>query len=420
LKQRTIATHQAKFHSRKAPVSEWSSLPSDLQESVLEKLPFRDRLRFKEVSQSSKRKIETITKDPTFSCLTAIHFFIEEGSEVWQCAAFDVLKKKWRRLPASPYLPPLDPLDPFKEYSICGHHEFMCVDASKWPQKGELVVFNPWTGEEMALPPLHYPRNPTVIGISVNSETGSFEVVVAGAVGRADLAGKVEVFNSGTSEWEVKSELPGLELQEKQAAICVNGIFYFIAILPDCLGHMGPHIFAYDIRMQGKLLEDKTCRVPLLRYSLLQLVENEGLVYLFSEQHVQGNRVEHCIDRLECDEEGWGLRNVMRVEKPAGQSAQVDPEYTCVGFGKDKVCIINSLSRVGRVYDVLYGTECEVLPSPTFQVIYHGCKFSANPVNFSLQLKGSDSMESSFKTRQVWASSLYLNLSELVQFILGT
>ena len=62
------------------------------------------------------------------------------------------------------------------------------------------------------------------------------------------------------------------------------------------------------------------------------------------------------------------------VEDPARRSAVVDPEYTCVGFGRNKVCIMNTLSHAGRVYDLRGGTQCGVLLSPPYQAIYLGRK----------------------------------------------
>ena len=182
----------------------------------------------------------------------------------------------------------------------------MCVDVSEWPQKGEFVVFNPRTGKTILLPRLHYPRNPAIITMSENLERGSFQVVVVGAIGRRDLASEVEVFNSGTSEWDVKRQLPAeLGLEGKRAAVSVNGTLYFIV-----QNHFSDRVASYDVQ-SGKL--DWYSFVPprgLL--SVIQLFEIEGLVSLFVVSPLKGYRVRHRIYYRDVDDQKCKERVVMR------------------------------------------------------------------------------------------------------------
>ena len=110
LKQRFVSRQKAKIHGERVPVSQWRSLPSDVKNLIYVNLPFTNQLSFKQVSRSSKREIEAVMK---LLILTAVHFFIEGGKEGWQCAAFDLVGERWRRVP--PYLPKLDPSDPYKD-----------------------------------------------------------------------------------------------------------------------------------------------------------------------------------------------------------------------------------------------------------------------------------------------------------------
>jgi hypothetical protein len=99
--------------------------------------------------------------------------------------------------------------------------------------------------------------------------------------------------------------------------------------------------------------------------------------------------VEHCIDVLEfsnLDKRAGAchLRNVVRVKKSGGRGLQVYPEHTCVSFGDGKLCVFNTLTRDGLVYDMQDGKQVEVLqPPPPDQ---KGDNFfSLNPASFTLQ-----------------------------------
>ena len=198
----------------------------------------------------------------------------------------------------------------------------------------------------------------------------------------------MEAFDSSTSEWKETCDLPGPAsgLNEHQAGVCLDGTLFFISFLE---GDGGRGVVAFDVE-KGEWLKDMTCPIPFSSYSnTLQLVENDGKVYLFSEQE-RGASVEHCIDEIEigihrkAGAMACQWRKVGQVKKTGGRGLLVYPEHTCVGFGEGKLCIFNTLSRVGAVYGMRDGRQCELLePPPPDQVGDNF--FTLNPASFTLQ-----------------------------------
>jgi F-box interacting protein len=388
----SVAKKRREEVSNEEPVvTKWDSLPSDLQDNIFQRLEFKDLFRCKTLSTAWKEHIESDAfckwRGATSSgegSFTALSYYIK--NKAWQCSGYDLHSRMWRSLPTFSYLPAPD-AELFKEYSVCGHGGLMCADVSKLPKKGELIVFNPLTRKKRALPSLIYPRSPVLVHLSINSVTKSYKVIVAGSSTASDehLSKKMEVFDSKTSQWEVAPELPGpaFGLNEHQAGVCVDAVLYFISFLE---GDCRRGVVAFDVEHK-KWLDHKACPIPFSTSSnTLQLVETGGTVYLFSEQE-RGGSVEHCIDVLEHPSrasEKCKWRNVVRVKKSGGRGLQVYPEHTCVSFGDGKLCVFNTLTRDGVVYDMQDGKQVEVLqPPPPDQ---KGDNFfSLNPASFTLQ-----------------------------------
>ncbi|XP_024395836.1 uncharacterized protein [Physcomitrium patens] len=373
--------------------TEWECIPEDLRSKVLQRLEMEDLFRFKGVTKSSRNHIESDEFShlrggtyPSEGSFTAISFFLKD--KAWQWIGLDIKSKHWRRLPTLSCLPAPD-FDLFKEYSVAGASGLMCVNVSKSSKMEEIVVFNPLTGKKKVLPPLTHRRNPVLLHVSVDSETKTYKVIAAGSSSERDggLSRRIEVFDSRTSKWELRHDLPTCEfgLNENQTGVYVDGILYFVAHLEKGAGR---GILAYDVE-KDTWSKERTCPIPSAKDSnVLQLVENSGNVYLFSEQECQ-RVVTHCIDALvksDTNDGGakWHLKNVIRVKSRSGRGLQVYPEYMCCGYGPGKLVIFNTLRRDGVVYDVETRMQCETLQAPP--AIHSGDKFfSLNPLSFTLQ-----------------------------------
>lgn len=269
----------------------------------------------------------------------------------------------------------------FKEYSISGDKGLMVANDSKSLDNAHLVVFNPETGERRELPPLQYPRNPVVLHIKVDARTGDYKVIAAGSSSMVSpFSRKVEVYDSRTSKWSSAVDIPGPEfgLNEHQAGVCVGGILYFIAFLANN-GSKG--IVAFDIE-KCEWVEEKSSAVPFAAESnILQLVECDGKLFLFSEQE-RDNTVIHCIDEIGFPS---GLTSVVKMNKTGGRGLLVYPEFICVPFGVRKLCIFNALKRSGEVYDVGTGQKCDDdLEAPENEIAAGVNFFTWNPASFAL------------------------------------
>ena len=198
--------------------------------------------------------------------------------------------------------------------------------------------------------------------------------------------------------WTIPQDLPGpLALNEYQTGVCSNGVLYCIAALEGENSSKG--ILAFNV--------DEGIWLPHLSFPLanstnsniLQLVENSGEIFLFSEIEHSDRLVEHRIDVLEgvtlhtdlrsvtnsakCTGEWRNVESRLRVGNPA---LQIYPEYTCVPFGPETLCIFNTIEHTGTVYDVrTHGQRIETLPSPSWNGSGERGLYSANPLTFCFE-----------------------------------
>ena len=380
-------------HVRKVEELNWEALPDDIKGCVLRKVDYENLSKVKMVSKSMKTFIQcsaflssrgaSVSKEGS---LTSLCYYIKHGGLQW--SGFDLLLKKWRPLPTLWCLPPPDQ-DLFKEYLVCAGNGLLCANVSKSLKNEKLVVCNPMTQISRVLPPLNFPRNPVLMHMVTNAT--SYKVIVVGSSGMLGgniLSRKTEVYDSRTSQWEVKGDMPGLEfsLNEYQTGICINGILYCIAFLED---GSGKGVLAYDVD-EGKWLWDWKCPLPgpdnTSSSSVAQLVECDSEVYLFQERET-GRTVEHRIDKLENDTLRGGSgrwKNIVREQKMGGRGLLVYPEYVCVNFGDGKVCVFNSIKHTGKVYDIHNGGHLGPLPlklDHTGSEAFH----SLNPLSFTFE-----------------------------------
>lgn len=217
-----------------------------------------------------------------------------------------------------------------------------------------------------------------LLHMTVDSRMQRFVVVVAGSSGVGGLSGVTEVFDSFTSQWTVTGSLPGPQyaLNEFQSGVFLDGNILCIAFIePEKKG-----ILAYDVE-QGRW---SSWDVALPTAPILQLVACGGHVFLFSEQ-VNG-RAQFCVDRIQSTH----LTEVVRREKPGGaRSLESGPECVCVVYAETRLCVFNTVSHTGVIYDVCGGDgdtrTQDFLQAPSGD--WSGEMFYVlNPLSFPLQL----------------------------------
>jgi F-box interacting protein len=382
----------------------WCSLPADILDHILTRLDCQYLFQAKAVSKKLKTRIES---DEFHGCrgkmlsreakLTALHFFVREESGIWQCAGYDLVSNSWKKLPPFQMLPHLNPAL-FKDHSICGAHGIMCANVSTSSSTHEnMVVFNPVTGRWKKLPPLNRPRNPVLMHMVVDPAGMSYKVIVAGSTRAGDehLSKITEVFDSRTSTWTIVQDFPRplFALNEHQTGVYLNGVLYCIAFLEG--EDAGKGVVAFSVK-EGKWLTHLSC--PLqnpINLNIVQLVDSDGEIALFSEIEHNNRSVEHRIDILEevvCTNltgQGRGKwRNVMSETKVGSQAGlQVYPEYTCVPFGEGKLCIFNTIVHTGVVYDKLSEEHFgfTTLPAPTWRGSGEMGFYCMNPLTFTFE-----------------------------------
>jgi len=236
--------------------------------------------------------------------------------------------------------------------------------------------------------------------ILVDPETQSFLLIVAGSSksGDENLSRVTELFDSSTWTWTRTGDFPGPDyaLNEYQSGVYKEGYIFCVAFLDQ---DSGRGILRYNLSL-GLWLKNWTYPLPFARAStIVQLVENRGEVFVFSEQDNGEGGVEHCIDRLEwiCSEhlgidehgdelvvESWNLRNVVRNKKMGGRSLEIYPEYVCVGFSEHELCVFNAIDHSGVLYDVERFGQKKVLDAPTGKGIGGEGFYSLNPLTFAI------------------------------------
>jgi hypothetical protein len=125
---------------------------------------------------------------------------------------------------------------------------------------------------------------------------------------------------------------------------------------------------------------------PLPSSPILQLVENNGEVFLFSERESRCG-TEHWVDRVEWTENhGCKLVNVIKKRNIGGRSLEVYPEFALVPYSDKELCLYNTVEHSGEVYDVQDQGECESLqrlPEKGFRGELGF--FSLNPISFAIE-----------------------------------
>uniref|UniRef100_A0A7I4EKE3 F-box domain-containing protein n=1 Tax=Physcomitrium patens TaxID=3218 RepID=A0A7I4EKE3_PHYPA len=393
-------------------VAETSGFIDDIMKLILAKLECKAL--FQARAQSKKFKALIDSDDfhrlrgelrPQEAELTALHFSVRD--DVWQCHGHDLITNTWSKLPPFKMLPPLD-VDLFKAHSICGAAGVMCANVGTDSDK--LILFNPLTGGHRELCRLNHPRIPVLMHMIVNSEDNSYKIIVAGSSRLSDdkVSRITEVLDSRTSKWKVTGDIPGpvFALNDYQTGVYRGGLLYCIAFLPAG----GKGVIVYDVEKE-KWVPDRNYALPYsLTSNTVQLVENSGRIYLFSElEHLdnepdplQAHDVEHRIDELlvnedhTCTSSERRWRQVISTRKKGNMGLQTHPEHTCVPFGKDKLCVFNRIKHSGIVYDVESGEKCESsLPSPSRSRCGTLPFYSLNPLTFDFKpsFKGGVSLQ---------------------------
>ncbi|KAG0567102.1 hypothetical protein KC19_7G110100 [Ceratodon purpureus] len=380
---------------------DFDGLPIEIQGRILGYLAYEQVFQLKTVSSSIKNLAESdefqaspSRKKPT---LTACYFFIENG--VWKWAGFDPSSREWRLLPPLKFLPADCMPDPdlFKEFLICAKDGLVCMNFSKSPAGEKLIVFNPLSRVRKELPLLNHRRNPVLMHILVDSVTKAYQVIVAGSSksGDDDLSRITEVFDSRTGMWNRTGDLlgPPYALNEFQSGVYQDGKIFCIGFV-EKNGEVGKGIIAYDVQ-EGRWSSEWMHLLHFCTSSTnLQLVENNGEVFLFSEREIDGS-IEHWIDRVEWT---WAkheddtsitcqLHNVIQRKKSGGRSLEVYPEFTCVPCDEGRLCILNSIDHTGVIYDIRDPEQSEVplqaLPDKDFRGELGF--FCLNPMSFAVE-----------------------------------
>jgi hypothetical protein len=366
-------------------------LPPELKRCVLHRLQYEEICQLKSLSKDWKRFIESDEfshGSTTTPKLTACYFFIKNG--VWQWAGFE--SGKWRRMPHLTFLPANCDPDPdlFKQFLVCAKNGLVCMNFSKSQHEERVIVFNPLSRRWKELPPLLHRRNPVLMHMIVDEATHSYQILVAGSSSASDeqLSRITEVYDSRTGRWTREGDLPGpaFALNDYQAGVLQNGNLFCIGFM-ELDDQVVKGILGFN--MAKRAWSTKWTDRALTSSPILQLVENYGDLYLFSEREI-GRITEHWVDRVEWNQnEGdtsFELINVIKKNKDGGRSLEVYPEFALVPSTERRLCIFNTVDHTGDIYELENCDECEALPT----LPRNGFRgelgfFSLNPLTFVLE-----------------------------------
>jgi hypothetical protein len=214
----------------------------------------------------------------------------------------------------------------------------------------------------------------------VDDSTHSYQILVAGSSDQAHLSKITELYDSGTGLWIRVGDLPGpaFALNEFQAGVYQNGNIL-------CIGFM-----KHNNKVVKGILGFNMVKRTWSPYSglpdsssVIQLVENYGDLYLFTEHLGESN--EQWIDRVELTQEGTlKLINVVKTEEKIGAwSLEVYSEFALLPYSKWQLCIYNTVDRTGEIYDVKDRGRFEVLQAAPEHGEVRLC--TLNPMSFTLE-----------------------------------
>lgn len=394
----------------------WNSFPAEIQTLILVRLPLLDLLIAGQISRSIK---DTTSRPsfhrergllrPTECSLSPIVFYVE--GTLWNLRGFNSREGAWMKLP--PFSHPLiEALDPhlFKDCLVAGDVGFFCMNVGKVLGPEKICVYNPLTREAHKLPPLNFRRHPVLLNLHVTLAkrngllVSSFRVIAVGSAGAKTetVSRKTEIYDSERGcGWETAGDSPGPDyfINEYQTGYYDKDLNLLL-----CVGFMvdgKKGILAFNVGTREwvrnwycPLLEMRQGVDPDLSidYSIVQLVQCDGMVFLFSEQ-VIGVDTFHCIDRLDLrsgPRHEW--RRILTRSRHGQRALLVYPEFTCVPLDGRKLCIFNTVERTGVIYEMpedsvdgpIHSDHFDVLPAPA-EISNKARFYSLNPISYSFQ-----------------------------------
>lgn len=357
---------------------------TDMVESVILRLSnYEDLAKMKVISKSVKGFLESEhfyrsrgnARENEGAKFTLMMFAVKEG--ILHCVGFDLIAKKWRRLPPFTWIqPPVNSL--FSDYVVAGGGGLLCVTATDPANPGTFVVYNPLTKQRRMLPPSIFRQNPVLIHLLTNSATNSFIVIVAGSSVTSDpvLRRVTEVFDSQTGKWTCTGDTPhGFALIDSQTGVYSKGFVYCFANWLGVPGVQVKYIIAYDVKREEwlelwhPLLPYRQEASPFgPRYTIAQLVVCDDEVYLFSEIGHYWDK-KNCLDKLNRDDHEFGndtghWTNLWKKDRPNDNDSG---NLVCVPHDSGKVCIFDKNRLTGVVYDIKENPEPQISsPSEPF------------------------------------------------------
>ena len=104
----------------------WEILPGELQDKVVACMPLHNAIQFQSVSKAFRDILSRSSflqprshHFPTEGKFTPMAFFIDSATSGWHWVGFDIISKKWSKLPSLSFVATPD-ADLFKEFLVVG------------------------------------------------------------------------------------------------------------------------------------------------------------------------------------------------------------------------------------------------------------------------------------------------------------
>lgn len=233
----------------------WGNLPEDVVDRVLAWLPVSSFLRFQTVC----KRWGSLMRSNSFLDVCAHipspgpYFFILSKRASWVFPVYNPASDKWHGIPVKPPLRPSVPVAAAGGL-LCyvagfdGHKTVGCMNGYD-----TLLVCNPITNSWRELPPMICRRKPTLVGMLVDKDARSYQVVVTGDYSSHGNRFSTEVYDSNTRAWRVGGPVPAGEEASHNVAVCQGHVY--------CLARGSKSLLSYSVE-KDEWTKVATSRMP--------------------------------------------------------------------------------------------------------------------------------------------------------------